>query len=134
MEAERPTCPGTHETNRKAPELVSSLQPFLRYRRGNGRPRNFCSSRQDFSTKPTLERLNFQLTGPRLQETTNCGLFAFITFNIYHTAVMTHRALSKGVRDGKEFSNDRRSLHVFVKRNGRWQVIANAGVPAEPST
>jgi len=46
-----------------------------------------------------------------------------------NTAVMTHNAVSKGVRDGKPFENPHRSMHVFTKRNGRWQVIANAGVP-----
>jgi uncharacterized protein (TIGR02246 family) len=57
-----------------------------------------------------------------------------VVFIDENTAIMTHRALSKGVRDGEEFSDDHRSLHVFAKRNGRWQVVANAGVPAQPAS
>ena len=42
--------------------------------------------------------------------------------------VMTHRAVTKGMKDGKEVTESHRSLHVFQKRDGHWQVVANAQV------
>ena len=42
--------------------------------------------------------------------------------------VMTHRATTKGMKDGKEVTESHRSLHVFQKRDGRWQIVANAQV------
>jgi len=41
------------------------------------------------------------------------------------TAVMTHDGVRKGQREGKAFSERYRSLHVFVKRGGRWQAVAS---------
>lgn len=52
-----------------------------------------------------------------------------IVFLDENTAIMTHHAVAKGKREGESFENDHNSLHVFVKRDGRWQVMANAGVP-----
>src|SRR5258708_3159498 len=43
--------------------------------------------------------------------------------------VMTHRGTTKGMKDGKEVTESHRSLHVFQKRDGHWQVVANAQVP-----
>lgn len=43
--------------------------------------------------------------------------------------VMSHRATSKGMKDGKEVTETHRSLHVFQKQNGQWQVAANAQLP-----
>lgn len=43
--------------------------------------------------------------------------------------VMTHRGTTKGVQDGKEVTESHRSLHVFQKKDGRWQVVANAQLP-----
>ena len=43
--------------------------------------------------------------------------------------VMTHRGTTKGIQNGKEGTESHRSLHVFQKRNGRWQVVANAQLP-----
>jgi hypothetical protein len=43
--------------------------------------------------------------------------------------VMTHRATTKGMQDGKEVAESHRSLHVFQKRGGQWQVVANAQLP-----
>ena len=39
-------------------------------------------------------------------------------------AVMIHQATSMGERDGKQFSETHRSMHVFIKRGGRWQALA----------
>jgi ketosteroid isomerase-like protein len=46
--------------------------------------------------------------------------------------VMTHRATIKGTQDGKEVTESHRSLHVFQKRGGQWQVVANAQLPIAP--
>lgn len=43
--------------------------------------------------------------------------------------VMTHRGTTKGMQNGKEVTESHRSLHVFQKRDGRWQVVANAQIP-----
>ena len=43
--------------------------------------------------------------------------------------VMTHRATIKGVRAGKEITESHRSLHVFQRRDGRWQVVASTQLP-----
>jgi len=45
--------------------------------------------------------------------------------------VMTHRGTTKGMKDGKEVTESHRSLHVFQKRDDRWQVVANAQIPIE---
>ena len=45
--------------------------------------------------------------------------------------VMTHRATTKGMQDGKEVTESHRSLHVFQKRGGQWQVVANAQLPVK---
>ena len=46
--------------------------------------------------------------------------------------VMTHRATIKGMQDGKEVTESHRSLHVFQKRGGQWQIVANAQLPIAP--
>lgn len=46
-----------------------------------------------------------------------------------NTAVMTHSALEKGLDKGKEYTDQHRSMHVWVKRNGRWQVVASQATP-----
>lgn len=43
--------------------------------------------------------------------------------------VMTHRGTTKGTQNGKDVSESHRSLHVFQKIGGRWQVVGNAQVP-----
>lgn len=43
--------------------------------------------------------------------------------------VMTHRGTTKGTENGKEVTEAHRSLHVFQKRDGHWQVVANAQIP-----
>jgi ketosteroid isomerase-like protein len=45
-----------------------------------------------------------------------------------NTATVTHRnsITTKGA-DGKEWTTYSRSVHIFEKRNGRWQVVSNAG-------
>jgi hypothetical protein len=43
--------------------------------------------------------------------------------------VMTHRGTTKGMQNGKEVTESHRSLHVFQKKDGRWQVVANAQLP-----
>jgi ketosteroid isomerase-like protein len=43
--------------------------------------------------------------------------------------VMTHRGTTKGMKDGKEVTESHRSLHVFQKQGGKWQVVANAQLP-----
>ena len=45
--------------------------------------------------------------------------------------VMTHCGTTKGMKDGKEVTESHRSLHVFQKQGGRWQVVANAQLPIE---
>lgn len=45
--------------------------------------------------------------------------------------VMTHRGTTKGMKDGKDLTESHRSLHVFQKQGGRWQVVANAQLPIE---
>lgn len=46
-----------------------------------------------------------------------------------NTAVMTHRATEKGLDKGKEYNAQHRSMHVWVKRDGRWQVVASQATP-----
>ena len=43
--------------------------------------------------------------------------------------VMTHRGTTKGTQNSKEVTESHRSLHVFQKQDGRWQVVANAQLP-----
>ena len=43
--------------------------------------------------------------------------------------VMTHRGTTKGIQNSKEVTESHRSLHVFQKLDGRWQVVANAQLP-----
>ena len=45
--------------------------------------------------------------------------------------VMTHRGTTKGTKEGKEVTESHRSLHVFQKSGGKWQVVANAQLPIE---
>jgi hypothetical protein len=46
-----------------------------------------------------------------------------------NTAVMTHRAVEKGLNKGKEYTDQHRSMHLWVKRDGRWQVLASQATP-----
>jgi hypothetical protein len=46
-----------------------------------------------------------------------------------NVVVMTHRGTIKGMQNGKEVTESHRSLHVFQRQNGRWQVVANAQLP-----
>jgi hypothetical protein len=46
-----------------------------------------------------------------------------------NTAVMTHHAVEKGLNKGKEYNDQHRSMHVWVKRDGRWQVVASQATP-----
>lgn len=43
------------------------------------------------------------------------------------SAVITHRATTTNVQNGKEQISYFRSVHVLEKRGGRWQVVGNAG-------
>jgi hypothetical protein len=43
--------------------------------------------------------------------------------------VMTHRGTSTTTEGGKPVKESHRSLHVFQRSNGNWQVVANAQVP-----
>jgi hypothetical protein len=51
-----------------------------------------------------------------------------------NTAVMTHSALEKGLNKGKEYTDQHRSMHVWVKRDGRWQVVASQATPIPPKS
>ena len=42
---------------------------------------------------------------------------------------MTHSATITGQRDGKDFTEMHRSMHVWVKRKGHWQVVATRATP-----
>ncbi len=46
-----------------------------------------------------------------------------------NTAVITHRNIAKDMIDGKQATFYSRSIHVLEKRDGRWQVVSNAGHP-----
>jgi hypothetical protein len=43
--------------------------------------------------------------------------------------VMTHRGTSTTTEGGKEVKESHRSLHVFQRVKGNWQVVASAQVP-----
>ncbi len=44
-------------------------------------------------------------------------------------AVMSHITVGKGEYKGKSFTDYSRSMHVWMKRGGRWQVVASEGAP-----
>jgi len=46
--------------------------------------------------------------------------------------VMTHRGTATTMEDGKSVKESHRSLHVFQRINGKWQVVASAQVPIQP--
>ena len=46
--------------------------------------------------------------------------------------VMTHRGTATTTEGGKPVKESHRSLHVFQRINGNWQVVANAMVPIPP--
>jgi ketosteroid isomerase-like protein len=48
-----------------------------------------------------------------------------------NTATITHRNVVTARVDGKDQTSYSRSVHVLEKRNGRWQVVANAGHPLD---
>jgi ketosteroid isomerase-like protein len=43
--------------------------------------------------------------------------------------VMTHRGTTTTTADGKPVNESHRSLHVFQRKNGNWQIVASAQVP-----
>jgi Ketosteroid isomerase homolog len=43
------------------------------------------------------------------------------------TAVVTYRSTDKGNYKGNDLSGQYRWTDVFVKRNGRWQIVAGQG-------
>lgn len=47
------------------------------------------------------------------------------------TATITHRNVITTTTDGKSNTSYSRSVHVLEKRNGRWQVVSNAGHPLD---
>lgn len=44
-----------------------------------------------------------------------------------NSAIITHRNVITSMNDGKSRTNYARSVHMLEKRNGKWQVVANAG-------
>ncbi len=48
-----------------------------------------------------------------------------------NTATITHRTTVSARVDGKDQTFYNRSVHFLEKRNGRWQVVANAGGPLD---
>jgi len=52
-----------------------------------------------------------------------------VKFKGNDTAVMTHINTETGVYKGQPFVDYRNSLHVWMKRGGRWQVVASEGAP-----
>jgi ketosteroid isomerase-like protein len=47
------------------------------------------------------------------------------------TAVMTHTGVASGEDRGKAFNDPHRSMHIWVRRNGRWQVFATTAAPLD---
>lgn len=47
------------------------------------------------------------------------------------TAIMTHTGIASGIEGGKPFNDPHRSIHVWVKRNGRWQVFSTFAAPLD---
>jgi len=45
------------------------------------------------------------------------------------TAIMFHRAVEKGQNKGADYTDQHRSIHVWKKVNGRWQVVASQALP-----
>jgi hypothetical protein len=45
------------------------------------------------------------------------------------TAIMFHRAVEKGQNKGTDYTEQHRSIHVWKKVNGQWQVVASQGMP-----
>jgi len=52
-----------------------------------------------------------------------------VKFKGAEIAVMTHFTIGKGEYKGKSFTNYNRSFHVWMKRGGRWQVVATETSP-----
>jgi ketosteroid isomerase-like protein len=48
-----------------------------------------------------------------------------------NTATITHRNVITARVDGKDQTSYSRSVHFLEKRNGRWQIVANAGHPLD---
>ena len=48
------------------------------------------------------------------------------------TAIVTFSSKDKGTYKGKDISGNTRWTDVFVKKNGRWQVVATHGSPVKP--
>jgi Domain of unknown function (DUF4440) len=46
-----------------------------------------------------------------------------------NAAVVTYGSTDKGTYKGKDLSGKYRWMDVFVKRNGRWQIVAGQGTP-----
>ncbi len=68
---------------------------------------------------------------PNLTNATYVASDYTVRFLDANTAVMTHSALEKGLDKGKEYSNQHRSMHVWVKRDGRWRVVASQATPVQ---
>ncbi|MDQ3473799.1 MAG: tetratricopeptide repeat protein [Acidobacteriota bacterium] len=66
---------------------------------------------------------------PNLTNATYVASEYTVRFLDPNTAVMTHSALEKGLDKGREYTDQHRSMHVWVKRNGRWQVVASQATP-----
>jgi len=66
---------------------------------------------------------------PNITNTTYVADEYTVRFLDPNTAVMTHRAVEKGLNKGKEYSDQHLSMHVWVKRDGRWQVVASQATP-----
>jgi len=45
------------------------------------------------------------------------------------TAIMFHRAVEKGQNKGADYTEQHRSIHVWKKVNGQWQVVASQSLP-----
>lgn len=52
-----------------------------------------------------------------------------VKFKSSEMAVMTHFYEEKGEYKGKSYTDQHRSFHVWMKRGGRWQVVASESAP-----
>jgi ketosteroid isomerase-like protein len=64
-----------------------------------------------------------------LKNATSVPLNYSVKFKGAEMAVMTHFTIGKGEYKGKSFTDYSRSIHVWMKRGGRWQVVASEGAP-----
>jgi ketosteroid isomerase-like protein len=52
-----------------------------------------------------------------------------VKFKGDNIAVMTHVTVETGAYKGQPFNDYRNSMHVWMKRGNRWQVVASEGAP-----